>query len=304
VAGATAELDVVRRPGDSRVVEMRVVEIGWEGSTACLASLRDITDRKRAEAERAELIRAHAARMEAEAALRARDEFLAATAHELKTPLTRLRLYVQRARRRLAGDERRVPSYVEEALRWVDLESEHLARLASQLLDVPRIESGTFVLRRSATDLGRLVEAAAAKARATIGEDRLIVRTPAEPVVVSVDRRAFEQIVANAIANALRSSPPGEPIEVELTTSPPSAGADGGPELARLVVRDHGIAAPPEDRPRLFGRSFPVHSNAYASGLGLWLYLSRQLAELHNGRIDVEFPDCGGTRVVVTLPLA
>jgi signal transduction histidine kinase len=69
-------------------------------------------------------------------------------------------------------------------------------------------------------------------------------------------------------------------------------------------VRDRGMTAPAEDRPRLFGRSFQVHSNAYASGLGLWLYVGRQLAELHGGHIDMEYPADGGTRVVVTLPLA
>jgi len=304
VAGATTELDVIRRRGDSRVVEMRVVGIEWEGRTACLASLRDITERKEAEAERAALIREQAARIEAEAALRARDEFLAATAHELKTPLTRLRLSVQRARRRLAKEARRPPDAVEDALQQIELESEHLSRLASHLLDLPWIESGAFVLRRSPTDLCRLVETAVAKARARTGEDRLRVHTPSEPVVVSVDRKVVEQIVASAIGNALRASPPGSPIEVELTVHRPPTAADGVAGTVRLAVRDHGMALPPEDRPRLFGRSFQVHSNAYASGLGLWLYVSRQLAELHNGCIDVEFPDDGGTQVILSLPLA
>jgi len=303
VAGATTELDVVRQSGESCVVEMRVVGIEWQGRPAYLASLRDITERKRAEVERAELLRLQAERLQAEAALRARDEFLASTAHELKTPLTRLRLSVQRARRQLGKEDERPPDYVRKALRQIELESDHLSRLVSQLLDLSRLESRTFAIQRSRTDLGQLVEAVAARAQATLDEDRLLIRTPPEPVLVSVDREAVEQIVASAIGSALRFSPPGASVEVELTTDPVSGSSAPAAGTARLAVRDRGMAVPPEDRARLFGRSVQIYSNAYVSGLGLWLYASRQLAALHGGGIDVEFPDDGGTRVVLSLPL-
>jgi signal transduction histidine kinase len=304
VAGATTELDVVRTSDDRRIVEMRVVAIEWDGRAACLASLRDITDRARMEAERAELIREQAARMEAEAALRARDEFLAATAHELKTPLTRLRLSAQIAHRRLTRERPELPPYVEDALHRIDLESGHLSRLVGQLVDLPRIEDGTFDLDRSRLDLRELVETAVEDACPGEGNVHLRVRMPPEPVVAWVDRKAFGQIAADAIGNALRASPPGEPIEVELTTESPERSDGTAPRTAQLVVRDHGIAVPLEERPRLFGRSFQVHSNAYPAGMGVWLYVSRQLAEQHGGRIDLEFPDDGGTRVVVSFPLA
>jgi len=304
VADATAELDVLRPSGATCVVEMRVVAIEWAGRPAHLATLRDVTERKQAEAERAALIREQAARMEAEAALQARDEFLATTAHELKTPLTRLHLCVQRAQRRLAREGQRPPAYVQTALEQIALESEHLARLVSQMLALPEIESRSLVLERAPTDLRQLVEGVVAQARATVGEGRLLVHSPPAPVEVSIDPQAVEQIVTSAVGNALRASPPGSPIEVELTTHPASLSSEHSRGSAQLAVRDHGMAVPPEDRPRLFGHSFDVHSNAYVSGLGLWLYVSRQLATAHGGCIDIEFPEDGGTRVVLSLPLA
>lgn len=303
VAGETTELDVVRGPGDTRVVEMRVVEIEWEGERAFLASLRDTTERRRAEAERADLIREQAARKEAEAALRARDDFLAATAHELKTPLTRLRLYVQHARRQVARAGGGAPDSVNQALQRIDLESEHISRLISDLIDLSRIESGAVVLRRSVVDLRRLITPVVTRARGMAGEDGLQLRMPSTPVMASVDPKLVEQVLTSAVANALRSSPPDAGVEIELAIAPQSASQPGAGQVARVVVHDHGMAVPPEDPPRLFGRSFQVHSNAYVSGLGLWLYLGRQLAELHGGSIEVEFPDGGGRRVVVSLPL-
>ncbi len=304
VAGATTELDVIRPSGAPCVVEMRVVGIEWAGKPAYLASLRDITDRKQAEAERAALVREQAARMEAEAALRARDEFLATTAHELKTPLTRLHLSVQRALRQLAREPQRPPAYIATALERIELESQHLARLVNQLLELPRIENRSLALQPAPTDLRRLVEDILGRVQQTVGEARVRVRLPPGPVTASVDAQAIEQIVTSAVGNALRASPSGAPVEIELTTDAGPLVPDRAGATARLTVRDHGMAVPLEDRPRLFGYSVEVHSNAYVCGLGLWLYVSRQLAAAHGGQIDVEFPEDGGTRVVLRLPCA
>jgi signal transduction histidine kinase len=300
VAGTTVELDVVRPSIENCVVEMRVASIEWENQPACLAALRDVTERKQAEAERAILMREQVARIEAEAALRSRDEFLASTAHELKTPLTRLRLALQRARRRLGREPEPPPAYVDDALRQIDVESEHVARLVGDLLRLPWIESGSFPARRTPIDLADLVRTSVTKARARAGESRLIVEVPAHPVVVSGDRKLLDQFIASAISNALRASPPGRQVEIDLTTG--SDSSEPGAGTAKLSIRDHGTAVPSEDPPRLFGRSFQVYSNAYASGLGLWLYVGREVVRLHNGRLSIDYPPDGGTQVTVIFP--
>jgi two-component system sensor histidine kinase MprB len=94
--------------------------------------------------------------------------------------------------------------------------------------------------------------------------------------------------------NAIKFSPPGSPIEVRI--------AEPGPTGVTLAVRDHGIGIPAELRPRLFERYYQAHDAEYRSGMGLGLYLSRQIIALHGGSIHAEFPPDGGTRFVVHLP--
>jgi signal transduction histidine kinase len=114
--------------------------------------------------------------------------------------------------------------------------------------------------------------------------------------VTLVDRLRIEQVLINLLDNAIKFSPDGGPIEIDL-----SSGDDG---IMRLSVRDHGIGIPPEQRPRLFNRFYQAHAGDYRSGMGLGLYISRQIVELHGGSMDAEFPLDGGVRIVVSLPLA
>src|SRR5688572_26467500 len=102
------------------------------------------------------------------------------------------------------------------------------------------------------------------------------------------------QVVSNLLDNAIKFSPGGGQIEVEISSS------KRGP--ARFVVRDHGVGIPPDDRPHIFERFYQAQSGDLRAGLGLGLYVSRQIVERHGGRIEAEFPDDGGTRMVVSLP--
>ncbi|HEV8634144.1 MAG TPA: PAS domain-containing sensor histidine kinase [Chloroflexota bacterium] len=298
VAGATTDLEVVGRSGRPATVEMQVVQTIWEGQRAWLASLRDITERKRAEAERAELYRVQAAREEAERALQARDEFLAVAAHELKTPLTRLRLSTQRALRHIERVDLMLPVVVADALLLVDRESEHIDRLVTQLLDLSRIENGTFSLSPAETDLVPLVEGVVAHLRGA-GQPELAVRLPREPLLARVDPRVFGQVVASLVANAVRYSPPDSRVEIELVRDDRAA---GGRE-ARLAVLDRAPMAGLEYEPGLFDRPVgPLHS--YFAGTGIGLYVSRRMVELQGGRVEVERVGGEGARIVVAVPVA
>ena len=109
-----------------------------------------------------------------------------------------------------------------------------------------------------------------------------------------VDPLRLEQVLMNLIDNAIRYSPEGGSIEIEV--------AQPAPDRVRLAVRDHGIGIPPEKRAHIFDRFYQAHAGTHLVGLGLGLYISRQIVELHGGRIEAEFPPDGGTRFVVSLP--
>ena len=116
-------------------------------------------------------------------------------------------------------------------------------------------------------------------------------------LAASDDPLRSEQVLANLLDNAIRYSPGGGPIEVALSRP--------APEWVELTVRDRGVGIPPEARGRIFERFYQAHANGTGGsqgGLGLGLYICRQIAELHGGAIRAEFPPDGGTRVVVRLP--
>lgn len=293
LAGETTELDVLGPTGTSAVAEMRVVETEWEGDHALLAVLRDITDRKRVEEERAERIREQAARHEAERALQERDVFLAVASHELKTPISTLSATAQLLKRRLSRTGGLDPDQVQESLKHIDEQSRRLTRLISHLLDVSRLNANRLELDRVRVDLAGLVRDAVSRSQSTTTCHALLLSAP-ERLEALVDPLRVEQVVTNLLDNACKYSPAGGSIEVELRGVDPTA---------RLSVRDHGVGIPPERRARIFDRFYQAHSEGYLSGMGLGLYISREVVEQHGGRIWVEFPDDGGSRFVVELPL-
>jgi len=232
---------------------------------------------------------------EAEAALRVRDEFLSVAAHELKTPVTSVRGYAQLLLRHGAHGNVLEPARVGQALHAIDRQSDQLARLVSHLLDVSRLEAGKLTLEWKVTDVARLVKDVAGDAQTRTATHALRVAVPGQLMAV-VDPLRLEQVLTNLVENAIKYSPQGGPIDLELST-PDS-------DTLQLAVRDRGVGIPPESQPRIFDRFFqadPVLQ--HSSGMGLGLYISQEIVELHGGRIEVEAPPDGGTRVIVRLPV-
>ena len=252
-------------------------------------------------------------------ALAGRDEFLSVAAHELRTPLTNVRGYVEPIGFECApargGWRVTIPSWrpdseleidvIEEvarhhgysnirpALGAIDRESEKLVRLVAQLLDVSRIEAGQLTLDRRPTDVARVVADVAASVQLRTGRHTIRVDAAA-PVPALVDPLRLEQVLANLLGNAVKYSPDGGLIDVGV--SPADAG------MVRLTVRDHGGGIPSEHLPRIFERFYRVRPHDAVAGMGLGLYISRQIVELHGGRIEVESPPDGGTRFTIALP--
>ena len=233
---------------------------------------------------------------EARAAVSIRDEFLSVAAHELKTPMTSLRGYAQLLGREFDRGETINPERARRAAETIQVQSDKLARLVAQLLDVSRLQSGKLAVERAPGNLAELIQEVVEAARGQLKHHRLVLDVPTE-LWVSLDPLRIEQVVTNLVDNAIKYSPEGGAIEVELRCVEP-----GG--WAELVVRDHGVGVPPEHRAHIFDRFYQAHtSNPLTSmaGMGLGLYISRQIVELHDGTIAAEFPDDGGTRFVVRL---
>jgi PAS domain S-box-containing protein len=261
---------------------------------------RDLTERRAAEEERLRLVTreraAKAAAAAAHQALRARDEFLSVAGHELRTPITSLRGYVQLARRQLGGANELDRARLTSLLALADGQSHRLASLIEQLLDLSRLEGGHLRLEVRPVDLGRWINEVADRLRAVLPDRELLVRTDDQTVVVDGDALRLEQIVTNLVDNAAKFSPDAGPIELEV-----GAGPDG---MASVATRDHGPGIPREHQERIFERFYQAQGERHYGGMGLGLYLSRQIARLHHGTLTYEDAEGGGARFVLRLPRA
>jgi len=229
-----------------------------------------------------------------ESALDERDAFIHIASHELRTPLTTLRGYAQLGLRSLHRGDGIDVDRLDRALRSIEQQTEKLNRLVAQLLDVSQLDTGQLALVPEPGDLGGLVESVVAAGAART--DRHTITLAAETGIEAVvDVLRLEQVLTNLLDNAMKYSPAGGAIEVSL--------ARRGLNCVEFAVRDHGLGVPPEARQRLFERYFRGHAADHYSGMGLGLAISRQIVELHGGELRAEFPEDGGSRFVVSLPL-
>lgn len=222
----------------------------------------------------------------------ARDEFLSVAAHELRTPLTSLQLAAQYFQRHL--DSARFPSTLGtlRAASAIESQTKRLAELVGLLLDTVRVQAGRMELLTSEQDVVAVATRVADDARALTGRHEIVLETP-KALTAVVDPIRLEQVLRNLVDNAVKFSPGGR-IVIDLA-------ADEGTVV--IGVRDHGPGIPPVDRPYVFDRFFQAREERPLGGLGLGLHVSRHIVELHGGTIAAEFPEDGGTRMVVRLPL-
>jgi len=231
----------------------------------------------------------------AQAAIAARDEFLSVAAHELKTPVTSLRGYAQLLLRQINRGNDVPPERLRGALASINRQTWRLSALISQLLDTSRIHSGELAVQTSSTDVVELIAELVEHAR-TLSDTHTIDVDLQRPLVAEIDSLRIEQVLTNLLENAIKYSPAGGLIQIDAQITP-----DG---WLRISVQDSGPGVPDIQRERIFERFYQFDHDGSAGGMGLGLYISRQIVTLHGGTIDIETPDEGGTRFVVRLPAA
>ncbi|MCP3099639.1 CHASE domain-containing protein [Myxococcus sp. K15C18031901] len=248
----------------------------------------------RASAERAGLDHQRLA-SEAQAAVRVRDEFLSVAAHELRTPLTSLKLQLQLLFRQLRQEARLDAGRLERSMETCERQTTRLSQLIDSLLDVSRLTSGRMELQLEELDLGEVVRELAQRfeSEAQAAGVRLSVDA-SERILGRWDRLRLEQVITNLVSNALKYGH-GAPVDVRVR---------GDTDVARLEVEDRGIGVAPEDARRIFDRFERAVSSRHYGGLGLGLFITRQLVEALGGRIAVESRPGQGSVFTVTLPLS
>jgi two-component system sensor kinase FixL len=283
--GIGLELFARKKDGTTLPVEISLSPLTFEGEHMVTAVIRDVSERTAIEAER------HRADM-AEQALVKRDEFLSVAAHELKTPLTSLRGFTQRLLRQYQKSADLNTEQSARAVAVIGRQSEKLQVLVNQLLDVSRIEAGGLTLVRELCDLVPLVTAVADEAQTRTNDHTVVVHAP-QTLTAFVDSLRIEQVLTNLFDNAIKFSPDGGQITIELS----QAGGE-----TTLLVRDEGLGIPEEARAHIFDRYYQAHKGSHRPGMGLGLYISRQTVELHGGRIAATFPTAGGTEIGISFP--
>jgi signal transduction histidine kinase len=229
----------------------------------------------------------HADIEETKCAIDARDEFLSIASHELRTPLTALKLRLQSVVH--SGE---LPNKAQHRMDSAVVQTERLERLIENLLDVSRIATGSLQLELETTDLSELVRDVTQRFTAPAqGASPLELDAPA-PAVGCWDRLRLEQVAGNLLSNAFKFGE-GKPITVRVSM-------EG--DHARLTVSDRGIGIAAEDVARIFQRFERVVGRRALGGLGMGLYIAREIVHAHGGAIEVESAPGKGSRFHVLLP--
>jgi signal transduction histidine kinase len=232
----------------------------------------------------------------AQDAIREREALISVAAHELKTPLASLlgyaRLLLSRAVQGRPFSERE-----QRGLHSIVDQGERINRMLNVLLDLSRIETGRFKIERAPVDVQQVVERVIEELRPTLTMHSIVYTGAGELLIVTGDDLRLEQVLHNLLNNAIKYSPDGGTIEVEVRRHGPSV---------CIAVRDPGVGIPPEAVSRIFGRFYRAETagSPTIGGLGIGLYVVKEIIAHHGGTIDVASVQGQGSTFTICLPLA
>lgn len=273
------------------------------GSVQMVAgTTRDITERKRIEEERLRQQRMDfllQQSKQSEEALRhsivMRDEFMSVASHELKTPITSLKLQLEIIQRAMQENNSKAlaPERLERALSVQMRQVDRLKNLVDELLDVSRIQEGKIELSLSTFEMTPLVQEVVDRFATELKSTGSIGQVIAEnAATVRADRSRMDQVLTNLITNAIKYGN-GKPIEVRVEQTD---------SHTRVLVKDRGIGIPAEKISKVFDRFERAVSSRNISGLGLGLYIAQEIVRAHRGTIEVKSEVGKGSTFIASIP--
>lgn len=229
-------------------------------------------------------------------AITVRDEFLSIASHELRTPLTPLKLQLQSMARQFRTGKLQLENK-DQVLKLVDSSDRQVNRLISlidDLLDVSRISAGKLSLTLENINMKEMVQEVLGQFTSQLAESNMLLKTELEEAIFcQADRLRLEQVLINLLSNAFKYAP-HTPVLVRLFRRE---------NFARLEVKDGGKGISPENQRRIFDRFERVRDKNNIGGLGLGLYICRQIVEAHHGHIAVSSEPGEGATFIVEIPL-
>jgi PAS domain S-box-containing protein len=226
---------------------------------------------------------------ELEDSLKQKDEFIGIASHELKTPLTSVKAYVQLLARNVAQEKNKI--YVEKASTHID----KLSELIADLLDVSKIHAGKLQFHFSDFDFYSFVEEAVANFRDTVKTHDIILEGKVN-CTIHADKHRLEQVLINFLSNAVKYSPKGDKVIVKL-------GFNKRTHMLMVKVIDFGVGIPKEKLPNIFQKFFRVETTAtHFEGLGIGLYIAAEIIRGHQGKVKVDSEEGKGSVFQFSLP--
>ncbi|HEY7123778.1 MAG TPA: hybrid sensor histidine kinase/response regulator [Ktedonobacterales bacterium] len=228
------------------------------------------------------------------AANQAKDDFISIASHELRTPLTSMKAFIQLTRRKIEQGG----SLTMQSLLRMERSLLRMEQLINDMLDVSRIDAGKLAIRLERCDLRELCQQVIEDQRASTART-ITLTLPGEPVELELDGERISQVITNLLSNAIKYSPDTSPVSLTLCHAE---------ESVLLSVRDEGSGIPPEALPHLFERFYQAPTieaqSSSSVGLGLGLYICREIVEQHGGQIWAESTLDQGSAFFVALPTA